>query len=287
MTKNPPSLARSFFERITSGSDPAGQIRAFVGATPPVFETEFLDFKCEPENDDKVKELWSKAVAGFANTEGGVLVWGIDARKDKTHGIDAAHGLRAIRNTARLKTRLTELLRDAADPPLPGVEIVEIPECPGAAQGFVVCFIPEGDFKPYRAEHAGKQWYHRVADSFHVLNRSLLASLFHPRSNPRLWISMTVEWEVLPESRAEFVAWVTVHNDGNASAKDVLLRINAESGTPDSMRATADKQWSSIVVEKPEAAFRSEMSIHPKTLVRACRLEWQTDVCNGSEPRPA
>jgi hypothetical protein len=89
MQNEQPSLARALFEEITQAADPAGQIRAWVGSAPPTFETEYLDFKCEPVEDADLKRTWSRTVAGFANTEGGVVVWGIDARKDKANHIDA------------------------------------------------------------------------------------------------------------------------------------------------------------------------------------------------------
>ena len=67
------SAAQSYFDQITSAADPAGFLALLVGATPPTFETEWLDFKgdARPEH---VQKIWSKALSAFANTEGGVLI---------------------------------------------------------------------------------------------------------------------------------------------------------------------------------------------------------------------
>jgi hypothetical protein len=90
-----PSIANEFFLKITGDSDPVAAIKRLLNATPPTFETEWLDFK-GAANDQDTKKTWSKALAGFANTQGGVLVWGVDARKDQATGIDAAYRLFVI-----------------------------------------------------------------------------------------------------------------------------------------------------------------------------------------------
>ena len=93
-TSERPSIARDFFLKITRDPDPVEAIKRLVGATPPEFETEWRDFKSGAQiNDEAAKKTWSKALAGFANTQGGVLIWGVDARKDQATGIDAACGL--------------------------------------------------------------------------------------------------------------------------------------------------------------------------------------------------
>ena len=70
-----PSIAKEFFLKITGDTDPVAAIKRLVGATPPVFETEWLDFKGAAKITPQiVQEKWSIALAGFANTQGGVLI---------------------------------------------------------------------------------------------------------------------------------------------------------------------------------------------------------------------
>lgn len=70
------SAARQFFDDVFTQEDPFAYLAAFVGSDPPTFETEWLDFKGHDEGDPL--RIWSEAVSGFANTAGGVLVWGLD-----------------------------------------------------------------------------------------------------------------------------------------------------------------------------------------------------------------
>jgi hypothetical protein len=93
MTKTP-SLAEELFEKIKGHTDPVAFLKAMADpASPPTFESDYLDFKARPEPDPKnakLKEIWYEALSGFANSGGGVLVWGIDARKDPATGIDVS-----------------------------------------------------------------------------------------------------------------------------------------------------------------------------------------------------
>jgi hypothetical protein len=151
----PPSLARQFFEQFLAATDRVAFIRNLYDPADPVSETDWLDFKQQPSpnlKDPKWREMWVEALAGFANNAGGVLVWGIDARKDPATNVDAACGERPVDNPSGLKSRLTELQRQATDPPLANVEIEPVPLPADPGKGFVVCFIPEGPFKPYRTE---------------------------------------------------------------------------------------------------------------------------------------
>jgi hypothetical protein len=178
-----PSLAKEFFLKIKNAYDPVAFLKGLVGSQPPTHETEWLDFKCAANVDEKkTKEIWSEALAGFANTQGGVLVWGIDARKDSTTGVDAASNLSLAPNPNALKSRLYQLHAEATDPPVLGVEIeaYAIPNSP--SEGFVVCFIPESPFRPHRAEHANKRFLIRVGDDFKNAPVSLLRNLFFPLS---------------------------------------------------------------------------------------------------------
>src|SRR5207237_1136966 len=139
-----PSLARLFFEQIIGSTEPAAFIRGFVASR--MREEEWLDFK-QFMNDGDAKAAWSTALSGFANTGGGVLVWGIDARKDPTDQIDAACAVMPIAAPSKLASRLNELHRGATDPPVTGVEVREFLDA-GSSDGFVVCFVPESKSKP-------------------------------------------------------------------------------------------------------------------------------------------
>jgi hypothetical protein len=91
-----------------------------------------------------MKGVWLQALSGFSNNEGGVLVWGLDARKDKTSNIDQIVGVKPINDPQGLRAKLLEWRRQATDPPVGNVQVQAYDHPTEAGKGFVVCFIPKG-----------------------------------------------------------------------------------------------------------------------------------------------
>jgi hypothetical protein len=193
----PLTLAEELFEKIKSSPDAAAFLKAMADPASQTFESDYLDFKVKPNRDDELKEIWYRALSGFANSGGGVLIWGIDARPDPATGIDVACGVKPIPDPDKFKSLLIELQRGATDPPLGDVRIEVWESSPG--EGFMACLIPSGPFKPYRAEIAGKkQFYMRAGDKFFVPNVAILRALFSPE--PRAVFQLHARLTVRPDS---------------------------------------------------------------------------------------
>src|ERR1700733_6928464 len=60
------------------------------------------------------------ALSGFANASGGLIVWGVDARKNDDE-IDCVADLPGVENVASLVTRLNQLTGEAVDPIVDGI----------------------------------------------------------------------------------------------------------------------------------------------------------------------
>ena len=107
----PPSTARQFYERITTAPDPVAFLKGLVNSTPWTFETDWRDFKGNPKDDSDRLAIWFKALGGFANNQGGVIVWGIDARPQPCpdgRRVDAACGFRRIPNPGTFESLLRQ-----------------------------------------------------------------------------------------------------------------------------------------------------------------------------------
>jgi hypothetical protein len=273
-----PSQAEMLFESIFAANDPGAIIRSWSHASPPTFEEEWLDFKVgtagppaspRPLEEKFIKETWSKTLSGFGNTGGGVLVWGVDCRKmpspiDSTNEIDAAGDLRPVPDPLALKSRLLELLLGATDPGVGGVQVREI-IAPGG--GFVVCHVPEGRAKPYRADLvAGKPYYQRVGQSFEIIPTSLLRSLFYPHASARLAIMVDYQFNKDP-SNPMTTYETSVENRGTASAHDVVVHYEIESAwnhfrTP--AHFERGRGWEPIKVYPAKGSLVCERPIHPE-----------------------
>jgi hypothetical protein len=261
-------------------------LSSLISSDPPTYETEWLDFKGDvPLNGEALKGHWSRALSGFANTGGGILVFGIDARKDQTTNIDAAHKLALVTNPEALRSRLMELHHQATEPPILGVEAVCVPG-PGGA-GFVVCKIPASPFRPHRAEHCKKQYYVRAGDDFFEAGPGLLRTLFYPQYSPSFGVEVVFKYELGPADLAaahlrqptteafnrlinqgysQLGFEIRLRNEGTATAKNALLVM--WTGQKTSLYPASD--WRAVSNLQDGAAWSFVRPLHPGEAVPVC-----------------
>lgn len=270
--------AEEFFQTIVAAASPTTVIGELIRDEQP--ETEFLEFKGGSLNPKDAKRYWSKALSGFANTEGGVLIWGVDARKtqsadDSSVQVDVACGTNFVEKPAKFAEHLRRSLLEAVVDPVAGVDIRAYEADKNG--GFVVCLIPEGLHKPHRAAiDETRNYFHRVGDSFAVISHSLLRSLFHPHFAPSL--SVTIDFN--PRASANGAAirgCLALHNTGTATARNVKAWISAP------LREWAiDRAGNRIkeleVSRSPGANYRllePETDLHPGQTISLCILTWE------------
>ncbi|MFM7293737.1 MAG: helix-turn-helix domain-containing protein, partial [Burkholderiales bacterium] len=111
-----------------------------------------LDFKtlrdAHLSSGDDRKNL-ACALSGFANSCGGLIVWGVDARKN-ADGVDCAMQLKPISQVSALVGRLNALTGEGVDPTVDGVRHRAIETELGA--GFAITLVPESDAGPHMAK---------------------------------------------------------------------------------------------------------------------------------------
>jgi len=257
------SRATAFFDAIKAGG--TRFLHNLVSTKSQ--ESDYLDFKGAAHLKDKdAKETWSQALSGLANTEGGVLVWGIRAARNVTTKIDEADSLDLVPDVDAFAQMLRDVELQAVIDPVPGVQMERYRD--SGAAGFVVCLIPEGPYKPYRAELHGKQYYQRIGDKFAVIPHSLLRSLFYPPV-PRPKFRVTIEQSDMinptqsgggRRSLAGNRVEITIENIGRVSARDVWVVLEVDPP----IRGEGGSFFTRIPLEKGESGyFLSSRPLHP------------------------
>ena len=266
------SNAEQLFHEIVSATDRIAVLRAMVSTASPTFEEEWLDFKSGTDGPgppappvdlsaDTVKKLWSTALSGFANTGGGVLIWGIDARSmplpsDPTKKIDAACGFRLVPHPDALRTQLMQLHHQATDPPVTGVRVEPIHDPLGG--GFVVCFIPESSFRPHRAELIeNRPYFLRVGDNFKNMPTSVLRSMFYPRLSPRYLVEVRCRAFNLQSPAVASIRFdISIENHGTATAREPFITIHIDPALGGGLPGNTAWQFTGT-------GFQYVSSIHP------------------------
>jgi hypothetical protein len=277
------SSAQQFFNQITQAADPFEALLSLVKPSPPTFENEWLEFKGAEQLDlhgDKLKEIWGQALSGFANTGGGVLIFGIDASKDPESDIDCAHGLSLVSSPDKFQSRLQELHGSATEPPIQGALIKAYAGRGQSGKGFVVAYIPESPDKPHRSEHSaskgqkqtGKQFWIRAGDDFRVAGVSLLRMLFYPRSRSRVVPSLVLNPR---DKKPNFTHTIDIRlsNRGTATAHDIIAFVSHK------LKLLACPSWSEdslVLLGGDPYRFELKPPVHPGIEMGLLRLGFNT-----------
>lgn len=188
-------------------------------------ESLHLDFKLTKNSDFSAKddkETLARAISGFANSEGGLIVWGVDARKNED-GIDCAISAPGVDNVPLFVSRLKELSGDAVSPMLDGVEHRGLRRKNGS--GFAVTYVPPSDSGPHMAKLGLGHYYKRNGSSFLKMEHFEIADMFGRRRRARLQLTYRVE------SRGEGASVVIgLANTGRGSARGPYLSLNIRGG---------------------------------------------------------
>jgi hypothetical protein len=221
-----PSRAKAYFDQVKLPGNGSRFLNAFVGSETPTFESEFLEFKGAHSLDlagPDLLELWAKNLSGFANSDGGVVIFGIHAPKG------AAKSLSLVQDLDALCPRLKNALPKITEPPVQRVEVEAYPIPPDANKGFVVCYIPPSPWRPHQVKTGGQpgQFYIRASDNCVPCNHATLRALFAPQlvSIIEIHYNTTQQSDVVSQGRNVLVqCWLV--NKGPASAKEAFVLVN-------------------------------------------------------------
>lgn len=188
-----------------------------------------LDFKLVNDPDLKNRDdrrNFAKAVSGFANSDGGLIVWGVDCRKN-SDGVDCASSAPGVENPSRFHSRLTEFTASAANPSVSGVEHRSLPDSNGADHGFAVTYVPASDGGPHMAKMGEDRYYRRSGASFLKMEHFEIADMFGRRPHPKLDLIYEVAKPTIFGRNIKLSIYLILENRGRGSARAAYLAIRA------------------------------------------------------------
>jgi hypothetical protein len=188
----------------------------------------FVDFKRSSDNgtgarlSDADRGNFAKAISGFGNSEGGIIVWGVDCRPNQAIG-DVARAKVEIQNPRRFKSWLEGAVSGLTVPPHAGVTHAVIENENGT--GFVITLIPKSFLAPHQCLKP-LQYYIRAGSNFEPVPHGVLAGMFGRAPQPEIFHM----WSAPPaELRDNGTAWFKIGllltNRSPAIARDVYLSV--------------------------------------------------------------
>lgn len=267
-----PSSAHTFFDEILSYSEGSFFFLEKL-SSPDAFtdENEWRDFKgakeltedtggkapdnIQKEKDRKTREIWSEYLGAFANSGGGVLIWGINAPKRY------ADGTSFVSDVYKFSERLIDLAKTDIDPPVQGIEVRPIPRGFNDPEGFVVCMVPQSKFAPHRSTQAKREYYVRCQDGNQPCPVAVLRRLFYPLTFSYL-VPVVQLWATWGDDKSfHLQGCIDILNKGHASAAEVFVTFSGSQIISLNSRA-----WEQSHPNLHN--YHSHKSIHPGQVVR-------------------
>jgi hypothetical protein len=215
-------------------------IQEFIGESRD--EDLHLDFKTVNSSDlthPDDRKNFAKALSGFANSAGGLIVWGVATDKKS-----CATEIREIEELSTFKMKLEEHNSSWVSAPPDGVLHKTIP-ISGPDKGCAVTFVPESDSVPhmYNLEH---RYYKRNGSRFLPMEHYEVADMFGRRKRPKLIVDCELtadrhyihrdrvkaaDGRVIPRDsvKAFCKAVIVIRNDGRGTAKFPFLTVSVRS----------------------------------------------------------
>ncbi len=193
-------------------------------------ETLVLDFKAASKNSgpmqsDDIKNL-AKALSGFANSEGGLIVWGIRADRAASDEPDVAKELKPISKLDVFLSDLWSYTPQFVSPPILNVDHIPIYQSKQQKKGFVVTVIPKTEGDPHMSMGKGDRCYYcRAGASFIKMEHYMVASHFRRKSSPKLEFTYRLGEVEREGSKFKISVIVGIRNVGTSIATYPALKI--------------------------------------------------------------
>lgn len=220
------SRAEELFARLKENGE--SEIRELIESRQA--EDLFLDFKrsANDGNSDKLhqddRKNIARAISGFGNGEGGIIVWGVDCRSTPGKGDVPSASVYLIENPTRFASLLTGAVSGCTVPPHTGVENHAIESSDGEG-GYVVSHIPASYSAPHQVAK-GTQYYMRAGSDFVPVPHGILAGMFGRRPSADLVHNWLVNPAVFSARTLTLTAGCLVRNRGHGIARSIHVTMD-------------------------------------------------------------
>lgn len=185
------------------------------------------DFDCSVwSHHVSAKESLAKSACGFTNATGGVIVIGVDARRDVKKDVDVVTELKPVADMEAVKSEVQEAILKYVHPGIEGVQTHLVADSPGSKSGYVLVFIPESEGSP-RWSRVNSKFYVRIASGTVQMEYFQIEDRFGRRPRPRLEIKISDEGarQATLGQNLERVFTMSVMNEGRGLARFPALRV--------------------------------------------------------------
>lgn len=176
-----------------------------------------------PQVDRGTKVHLGTAVSGFANSGGGVILWGVSTDNHAHSGLDVLTQIAAIGNSSRFAQRIDRLVPQVVRPHVHCPPSRVLLHAPTDSKGVVVTYVPDHEGDPVQAID-DQHFYLRVGAEFVVMPYEVLRRMFLGTTAPDLQPVFDKRL-VKQQDDGSWTIPLLLSNNSVAAARDVDLSV--------------------------------------------------------------
>lgn len=190
-------------------------------------EAEGLYLECkaptEPQLTRDMKSNFAKALSGFSNTAGGIIVWGISTTKHAHSGLDILTQIEPIGRCKYFASQIQKASFALTNPPVTTTETKTLLKKSTDTRGVVVTYIPKTLGDPIQS-NTDNLFYFRSGDEFPVVPYEMLKRLFAATQIPDLH-SVFDDSRINPLKNQTWEIPIRIQNQSSAIADHVVVVV--------------------------------------------------------------
>ena len=189
-----------------------------------------LEFKTKKEpNKLKLhiddKQNLGKALSGFSNAEGGIVIWGIATKKE--NGIDKADKPRPIADIDHAFEVFRNQCATSLQPENQAIKFLRIKCSDDTFKGYIAIAVPKGQVRPYMSKAPDhSKYFRRTSIGFQPLEHYEIADLFLSNTNAVLELGWDVSLASQSHEAVSFTFELFVRNIGAVPATEPYFILN-------------------------------------------------------------
>lgn len=194
-------------------------------------ESESLFLECKspinaPRLNEGVRVHLAKAVSGFSNTAGGIVIWGAATTRHAHSGLDIISDIEPIGNCKKFAQTIGSRISSLTTPPCLGFQVKTIKKTPSDGRGVVIAYVPQTSGDPLRTT-TDSRFCFRDSDGFINAPYEVIKRLFSATQSPD--IRAIISHESIEQDNNDI--WripITVRNLSSAIGEHVEITICVE-----------------------------------------------------------
>jgi hypothetical protein len=224
-------------------------------------EAEGLYLECKapasPRLSREQKVALAKAVSGFANTSGGVILWGVSTTKHAHSDLDVLTQIEPIGNIGTFSRLVSNVIPTLTTPALTAASHRILRERQPDTRGILITYIPQVPSAPLQS-NLDSLFYFRSGDEFVVAPYELVRRLFASSEAPDLHLVLAPAL-VKKRDDGSWLIPLAIQNRSSAIAEHVKLFLEVHN--PDACETiTASGLQDASDVNPGRTVFAGEVS---------------------------